>query len=184
MHFSLRLGWIHFSVSAVAVAAIAIAILPDRNSSDLKTTGRVSPSQPETAASEKPPESHFSELEKELKGLMGPGGSVPATAATTAFHVPDLGFRVAFIDPQKDSPMLGSLPPGALVMEVESSGAASKAGIQVFDVIEDIGGRKLQTVDDLRQSIRKLGPGKTQFILRRPDGLKTVVVDCPQCKAE
>jgi hypothetical protein len=184
MHFSLRLGWIHFSVSAVAVAAIAIAILPDRNSSDPNATGRVSPSQPETAASDKPPESHFSELEKALKGLMGPGGSVPATAVTTAFHVPDLGFRVAFIDPQKESPMLASLPPGALVMEVESSGAAAKAGIQVFDVIEDIAGRKLQTVDDLRQSIRKLGPGKTQFVLRRSDGLKTVVVDCPRCKAE
>jgi S1-C subfamily serine protease len=69
-------------------------------------------------------------------------------------------------------------------MEVESSGAAAKAGIHVFDVIEGIGDRKIQTVDDLRQTIRKLGAGKTQFILRSPNGPKTVTVDCPKCKPE
>ena len=130
-----------------------------------------------------PPESNPSDLEKTLRGLPAVGG-VPATAVTTAFHVPDLGIRVAFIDRQLSESMLGSMPPGALVMEVESSGAASKAGIHVFDVIEGIGGHKIQTVDDLRQSIRKLGAGKTQFILRSPNGRKTVTVDCPKCKPE
>jgi S1-C subfamily serine protease len=109
---------------------------------------------------------------------------VPATAVTTAFHVPDLGLRVAFIDPQQGQSALGSMPPGALVMEVESSGAAAKAGIHVFDTIEAIGGHKIDTVDDLRKSIRKLGPGKTQFMIRRPNGRKTVSVDCPNCKPE
>ena len=71
---------------------------------------------------------------------------------------------------QLSQSMLGSMPPGALVMEVESSGAASKAGIHVFDIIEGIGGHKIHSVDDLRQTIRKLGAGKTQFILRRPNG--------------
>ncbi len=61
------------------------------------------------------------------------GGSVPATALTTAFHVPDLGLRVAFIGPEQSQSALGSMPQGALVMEVESSGTASKAGIHVFD---------------------------------------------------
>jgi hypothetical protein len=178
--FSLRLGWIHFSVIAVAVAAIAVVIFPDRNIPSSNGTDPVIPTQPETTAADKPPESHFSELEKALKGLTGLSGSVPATALTTAFHVPNLGLRVAFIGPEQGSPM----PPGALVMEVESSGTAFKAGIHVFDVIEGIGGRKIETVDDLRQSIRKLGPGKTQFLVRSPNGTKTVLVDCPSCKAE
>jgi hypothetical protein len=180
MNFSLRLGWVHFSVIAVAVAAIAIAIFPNRNIPSSNGTDPVIPTQPETTAADKPPESHFSELEKALKGLTGVGGSVPATALTTAFHVPDLGLRVAFIGPEQGSP----LPPGALVMEVESSGTAAKAGIHVFDVIEGIGGRKIETVDDLRKSMRKLGPGKTQFLIRSPNGPKTVLVDCPSCKAE
>jgi S1-C subfamily serine protease len=90
--------------------------------------------------------------------------------------------RVAFIDKQLSESMLGSMPTGALVMEVEGSGAAFKSGIHVFDVIEGIGGHNIETVDDLRQSIRKLGAGRTQFILRSPNGRKIVTVDCPNCK--
>jgi TIR domain/PDZ domain len=127
---------------------------------------------------------NLSELEKALQGLAVVGGSLPATAVTTAFHVPDLGLRVAFVGPQQNQAALGSIPSGALVMEVESSGAASKAGIHVFDVIEAIGGHKIETVDDLRQSLRKLGAGKSQFIIRSPNGRKTVTVDCPKCKPE
>ena len=69
-------------------------------------------------------------------------------------------------------------------MEVDGSGAASKAGIHVFDTIEGIGSHKIETVDDLREAIRKLGPGKTSFMIRRPNGRKTISVDCPNCKAE
>ena len=130
------------------------------------------------------PEFNLSDLEKALKGLAVVGGSVPATAVTTAFHVPDLGVRVAFIGPEQSQSALGSMPQGALVMEVESSGAASKAGIHVFDTIEGVGGHKIETVDDLREAIRKLGPGKTSFMIRRPNGRKTISVDCPNCKAE
>jgi len=80
--------------------------------------------------------------------------------------------------------MLGSMPSGALVMEVESSGAAAKAGIHAFDIIEAIGSHKINSVDDLRDTIRKLGPGKSEFTIRRPNGQKTVLVDCPNCKSE
>jgi len=120
------------------------------------------------------------ELEKALQRLAAVS-SVPATAATTAFHVPELGLRVAFLGAQNLS---AALPLGALVMEVESSGAAAKAGIHVFDIIEGIAGHRIETVDDLRQSLRRLSPGKTQFTVRSPNGPKTVVVDCPKCKPE
>lgn len=129
------------------------------------------------------PEVNLSDLEKALKGLGGIGGSMPATAVTTGFHVPDLGLLVAFIGPEQSQSALGSMPEGALVMKVESSGAASKAGIHVFDIIEAIGGHKIETVNDLREAIRKVGPGKTSFMIRRPNGRQTISVDCPNCKA-
>ena len=121
------------------------------------------------------PEVKLSDLEKALKGLGGIGGSMPATALTTGFHVPELGFLVAFIGPEQSQSALGSMPEGALVMEVESSSVASKAGIHVFDIIEAIGGHKIETVDDLREAIRKVGPGKTSFMIRRPNGRQTIV---------
>ena len=178
--------WIHLSVGVVALAVLAGAafLLFSKYGKKYDPKESQSPVNTETVATKvTPPESNPSDLEKTLRGLPAVGG-VPATAVTTAFHVPDLGIRVAFIDRQLSESMLGSMPPGALVMEVESSGAASKAGIHVFDVIEGIGDRKIQTVDDLRESIRKLGAGKTQFVLRNPNGRKTVTVDCPKCKPE
>lgn len=182
--FGRRFSWARLSTVFIVVVAIAIGLFiyyrdgrrPDPPKNKIAIDTAVSGTQ------ETSPELNLSDLEKTLKGLAVVGGSVPATAVTTAFHVPDLGLRVAFIDPQQSQSMLGSMPPGALVMEVESSGAASRAGIHVFDIIEAIGSHKIDTVDDLRETIRKLGPGKTQFIIRRPNGRKTVSVDCPNCK--
>jgi hypothetical protein len=183
---SRRFSWARLSTVFIAVVAIAIGLFiyyrdsrrpdPPKNKIAIDT---VVPGSQETL-----PEMNLSDLEKALKGLAVVGGSVPATAVTTAFHVPDLGLRIAFIDPQQSQSMLGSMPPGALVLEVEGSGAASKAGIHVFDTIEGIGLHKIETVDDLREAIRKLGPGKTSFMIRRPNGRTTISVDCPNCKAE
>ena len=182
--FGRRFPWARLSTVFIVVVAITIGLFiyyqdgrrPDPSKNKIAMDTAFSGTQ------ETSPEMNLSDLEKTLKGLAVVGGSVPATAVTTAFHVPDLGLRVAFIDPEQSQSMLGSMPPGALVMEVESSGAASRAGIHVFDIIETIGSHKIDTVDDLRETIRKLGPGKTQFIIRRPNGRKTVSVDCPNCK--
>jgi TIR domain/PDZ domain len=181
-----RPPWIYLCACvAVAVLAGATLFIYSKNGEKYDPKKSKTPVDSENAATQvTPTEFNLSDLEKALQGLAVVGGGVPATAVTTAFHVPDLGLRVAFIDPQQGQSALGSMPPGALVMEVESSGAAAKAGIHVFDTIEAIGGHKIDTVDDLRKSIRKLGPGKTQFMIRRPNGRKTVSVDCPNCKPE
>jgi hypothetical protein len=100
---------------------------------------------------------------------------------TTALHVVELGLDVAFITSQQSQAMAGAMPPGARVMEIESGGAATKAGLNVGDIIEAIGGQKIDTLDDMRKSFRELGPGKTPFTVRRADGRKTVLVDCPNC---
>ena len=180
--FGRRFPWARSSTVFIAVVAIAIGLFiyfrDGRRPDPPKNKIAIDTAVPGTQKT-----SPESDLEKALKGLGGFGSSVPATAVTTAFHVPDLGLRVAFIDPQLSQSVLGSMPPGALVMEVESSGAASRAGIHVFDIIEAIGSHKIDTVDDLRETIRRLGPGKTQFTIRRPNGRKTISVDCPNCKA-
>ena len=182
-----RLPWVRLSAVGIAVVAIAVAFVYKNHSGGrlLNSPNPVTSQETGTKKAEgTSPESKVSESEDALKGLTVVGGSVPATALTTAFHVPDLGLRVAFIGPEQSQSALGSMPQGALVMEVEGSGVASKAGIHVFDTIEGIGSHKIQTVDDLREAIRKLGPGKTSFMIRRPNGRKTISVDCPNCKAE
>jgi TIR domain/PDZ domain len=180
--FGRRFPWARSSTVFIAVVAIAIGLFiyfrDGRRPDPPKNKIAIDTAVPGTQKT-----SPETDLEKALKGLGGFGSSVPATAVTTAFHVPDLGLRVAFIDPQLSQSVLGSMPPGALVMEVESSGVASRAGIHVFDIIEAIGSHKIDTVDDLRETIRRLGPGKTQFTIRRPNGRKTLSVDCPNCKA-
>jgi TIR domain/PDZ domain len=176
--------WVFLSVGAVAIAVLAGAAFFLYPNNGEKYDPKKSKDIDTIATEMTSPNSNPSDLEKALRGLPAGGLGVPGTVATTAFHVPDLGIRVAFIDRRLSESMLGSMPTGALVMEVEGSGAASKAGIHVFDVIEGIGGHKIETVDDLRQSIRKLGAGKTQFILKSPNGRKTVTVDCPKCKPE
>jgi len=182
--FGRRFPWTRLSTVFIAVVAIAIGlfIYYGRRPELLRNKIAIDTAVPGTQ--ETSPEINLSDLEKALKGLAVVGGGVPATAVTTAFHVPDLGLRVAFIGPEQSQSALGSMPQGALVMEVEGGGAASKAGIHVFDTIEGIGGHKIETVDDLREAIRKLGPGKTSFMIRRPNGRKTISVDCPNCKAE
>jgi hypothetical protein len=183
---SRRPTWLYVAagVAAAVVLAVAAVVIHFKNGERYETKKSPVPVGETVGTKVTQPEFNPSDLEKALRGLTALGGSVPATAVTTAFHVPDLGIRVAFIDRQLSESVLGSMPSGALVMEVESSGVAAKAGIHVFDVIEGIGDRKIQTVDDLRQSLRKLGAGKTQFILRNPNGPKTVTVDCPRCKSE
>ncbi|MGH7844222.1 MAG: TIR domain-containing protein [Candidatus Binatia bacterium] len=126
-------------------------------------------------------EGHFSGLQDALtKSMTALNAGTPATAVTKAFHVPDLGLRVAFVSGEQQAAL--GLPEGAVVLELESDRPAAKAGLHVSDVIVEMGGRKLASEDDLRQAILKIGPGKTRFAIRRGKDIKTVLIDCPSCK--
>jgi membrane-associated protease RseP (regulator of RpoE activity) len=131
------------------------------------------------------PDRRDTDMEKRIKDLAGMfGGAIPATSIAKGFHVPDLGFRVAFLTPEQSASTLGAMPPGAVVMEIESGRPMARAGLQVGDVMLSIGGKKLASENDLRQAIFKLGPGKTEYSFRRGGETKTISVDCPSCKAE
>lgn len=129
-----------------------------------------------------PGSSDFAKSIKDLSGLLG--GAVPATSLAKGFHVPDLGLRIAFLTPEQSASTLGAMPAGAVVMEVESGRPVAKAGIHVGDVVLSIAGKKIDSEDDLRQAIFKIGPGKTQYSYRRGGDTKTVTVDCTNCKVE
>ena len=169
---------------AIAIVALALGglayYLTDRHSDTPEPPSiaqRFSASTPETPSLE----GHFSGLQDALtKSLSALDAGTPATAVTKAFHVPDLGLRVAFVSAEQQAAL--GLPGGAVVLELESDRPAAKAGLHVSDVIVEMGGKKLASEDDLRQAILKLGPGKTRFSIRRGKDIKTVLIDCPSCK--
>ncbi|GEM_PF-581648 len=124
------------------------------------------------------------DMEKRIHDLVGSLGAIPATSLARGFHVPDLGMRIAFLTPEQSASTLGAMPPGAVVMEVESGRPMAKAGIHVGDVVLSIAGKKIASEDDLRQAIFKIGPGRTEYAYRRAGDVKTVAVECPGCKVE
>lgn len=131
------------------------------------------------------PELGSTDMERGIRDLVGSlGTAIPATSLAKGFHVPDLGLRIAYLSPEQSASTLGAMPPGAVVMEVESGRPIAKAGIHVGDVVLSIGSRKIASEDDLRQAIFKIGPGKTEYSYRRGGDTHRVAVDCASCKAE
>lgn len=106
------------------------------------------------------------------------GVSLPNQMLGTAFDFKALAIQIIFVTREQSTSL--PLPPGAMVFKV-ANGPAANAGFHAGDVIIEINGTKIATEDDLRQTIRKLGPGKISFKLRRGNDVRSVVVDCPNC---
>jgi hypothetical protein len=180
-------------LTAVMIVVSAIAIVGAGVTGYLLRGGQPEP-QPEvptpevpttTSPAKKEPGTDNSDMEKRIRDLVGTfGGAIPATSVARAFHVPDLGLRIAFLSAEQSASTLGAMPAGAVVMEIESGRPMAKAGLHVGDVVLSIAGKKIASEDDLREAIFKIGPGKTQYSYRRGGDIKTVAVDCPNCKVE
>lgn len=130
------------------------------------------------------PEVDVTKLAGELAKLLGSsGGDAARMGAIRAFEPADLGLKIAFVGKEQAGlyAALG-MPPGAVVLGVEGDKPAGRAGIHAGDVIVAIEGRKIDVEDDLRQAIKRIGPGKTRFAIKRGDEARTLVVDCPDCK--
>lgn len=168
----------------IAIAAIGVGVGGYFSRGDKSEPHRID--KPISVPARVEPESGItSDMEKRIHDLAGSlGGAIPATSLAKGFHVPDLGLRIAYLTPEQSASTLGAMPAGAVVMEVESGRPVAKAGIHVGDVILSIAGKKIASEDDLRQAIFKLGPGKTEYSYRRGTDIKTVAVDCPNCKVE
>ncbi len=166
-------------VGVLAVAYVLKTRQPEPDNSKPDNPPDTTPSAPE------PPASPGSDLEKSIKDLSKIfGGAVPATSMAKGFHVPDLGVRIAYITPEQSTSTLGALPPGAVVMEVESGRPVARAGLHVGDIVVAIAGKKIASEDDLRQAIFKIGPGKTTYSYRRGGDTKKVTIECAKCEAQ
>ena len=169
------------------VGALAVAVIGAGIAGYLLRGGESRPPPQASAPASKvaEPPGGANDMEKSISDLVGAfGGAIPATSLAKGFHVPDLGVRIAFLTPEQSASTLGAMPAGAVVMEVESGKPVAKAEIRVGDVILSIAGKKIQSEDDLRQAIPKIGPGATQYSYRRGGDSKTVSVDCPACRVE
>ena len=122
-------------------------------------------------------------LEDALKTLgFGAGALEGGAIATTVFEVQELGLHITFIaSEQSETVRAAGLSTGAVVWRVES-GLAQTAGIHVGDVVAAVNGLKITTQEDLRRAIRGIGPGKSQYQIRRGKETLTVEIDCPTCK--
>jgi hypothetical protein len=170
-------GWLA-AIVATTVAGAGIAGYVLRGS-------RSEPPPASTIAAKPEAESGSNDMEKTIRELAGSlGTAIPATSLAKGFYVPDLGVRLAFLTAEQSAATLGAMPPGAVVMEVESGRPMAHAGIHTGDVIVSVAGKKIASEDDLRQAIFKIGPGKTDYSYRRGGDVKTVAVECPNCKVE
>ena len=167
------------------VAIVAIAVVGAGIAGYVLRGGKAEPQRAPTVAAKPEAASGGSDMEKTIRELAGSlGTAIPAASLAKGFYVPDLGMRIAFLTPEQSASTLGAMPAGAVVMEVESGRPMAQAGIHVGDVVQSIAGKKITSEDDLRQAIFKIGPGKTEYSYRRGSDVKTVAVECLNCKVE
>ena len=117
----------------------------------------------------------------DLSSLVDPGiGGLPFNVA---FDVKELAMHVMFV---ADDSALGGLlgaagsGPGALVIRLDA-GPAMKAGVRASDVITAIAGAPIRSEEDLRQALKKIGDGVTQFKVKRGPQELRFDVECRGC---
>jgi membrane-associated protease RseP (regulator of RpoE activity) len=103
-------------------------------------------------------------------------------ALATGFYMPDMGLRIAYFDAQQS--VAASAPAGAVVIETNSTLPAGKAGIYPGDIITAVDGTRIDTKEDLRRLLRKIGPARTPISLRRKGEEITVIVECSECVSD
>jgi hypothetical protein len=125
----------------------------------------------------------FSDLKDAIETLGLGAGQSPfvGVAPTTAFEILELGVHLVFVTPEQAGSLGGAgLSTGAVVFRVEP-GPAQTAGLRARDVVAAVNGQKIASEDDLRRVIRAIGPGKSQYLIRRGSDTLTVEIDCPLC---
>ena len=103
-----------------------------------------------------------------------------------AFEVKELGLHVTFVSSEVSAAAAilgGPTAPGGLVIRLDP-GPALKAGLQAGDVITKIGGTPIAAENDLRTSLRKLGPGISRFTVKRGEKEQVFEIECPGCRVE
>ena len=99
-------------------------------------------------------------IRSESGGNEGVGFAIPIdiAAASAARIVQGKSAESGYLGVSGTDPTLGQA--GALVNEVVNGSPASKAGLQVGDLVVSVNGKQVQSMDDLAAQIRILGPGQ------------------------
>jgi hypothetical protein len=113
-----------------------------------------------------------------IQRLTEPNLGAPGSLALRMFELQDLAIQILFVPPEQGA-MFG-LGPGAVIYRVDK-GLAQAAGLRSGDIVAAINGRRISTEDDLRGAIGAIGPGKSQYEIRRGKEVLTVQIDCPTC---
>ena len=100
-------------------------------------------------------------------------------AFSTDLHVTFIGTEFA----AASAILGGPTGPGGLVIRLDP-GPALKAGMHAGDVITRIGQTPIAAEDDLRASLRKLGPGVSRFTVKRGEKEQVLEIECPGCRVE
>jgi serine protease Do len=98
--------------------------------------------------------------EKQLKVTIGEMPETASAAQEAPEQEYELGLRVVNVnDPsaQRFEPQAAS---GAVIIDIKSGSAADKAGFNVGDVIIGIGNKSISNVDQYRNAVKNLKPGK------------------------
>jgi hypothetical protein len=194
-----RSWWAAALVGALAVVVVGIAMTRALRP-DVRTPGTVSkspgteqgnqaipaPPSRQPAAGDapvKPVADESDSLALALQNALGTSGAQPALGATTAFELKEIAVHIAFVSKEQARAFQSlGLSEGAVVIFV-GPGPAQEAGLQAADVITAIGGAGIDTAQDLRTALRRVGPGKTRYTVRRGGQMLSLDIDCPGCTA-
>ena len=139
------------------------------------------PSPPTKQAAVDSAHDDFSGLTSALQNALVSATGDQASLAALAFELKELAVKIMFVsDDQASTFKALGLSAGAVVIGV-GPGPAQQAGLHAGDVLTSIGETPIRTADDLRQALRRVGPGKTRYGVRRSDRTLAIEIECPDC---
>ena len=102
-------------------------------------------------------------IEDVLSGRVAPkqpaNGNKADANTTDMTGKPRLGVSIADVNTSSRAAMLGQIPDGVFIMEVEAGSPAEAAGMQVGDIVVDVNDTVITSVSQLQSIISQYGVG-------------------------
>lgn len=111
-------------------------------------------------------------LSGEIEAIAPQETQAEETTTTDLRGKPRTGVSVANVNSSSRAAMLGQIPDGVFITEVEADGPADKAGIVAGDIIVEVNGTIITEVDQYQQIVAKCSEGDVlQIKVYRAEGL-------------
>jgi hypothetical protein len=168
----LRPAWMAVGALVLLIAAYAAVVATRGQRSETKEAAATS--VPSKATSGKGSPASASDFDDIVKILANGGMIEPGTLGKTMFDLRDIGVHVTFVPADQGASS------GAVIMRIES-GTGQAAGLHAGDVITAVNGQKITSEDGLRNVLKTIRRGMSQYSIRRGSETLTIAVDCPTC---